>query len=160
MQLSPRRLHNARCGADAALELVADHARAATDIALGDRPRDRAIERGEGVLRRDREARRIAEPAVIGFGHDRQQPRHRHLLAHRVGADRVAHDADRMRVGDADRRGQQALLGDPGPAGHLAVAVERVDAGERGIGPDLRPRGQIAVTPVRTIDGVSWISVA
>ena len=64
-----------------------------------------------------------------------------------------------MRVGDADRRGQQPLLGDPRPAGHLAVAVERVDAGEHRIGPDLRPRGQIAVTPVRTIDGVSRISV-
>ena len=83
MKRLARRLHHARRGAGAALELVADHAGAAADIALGDRSRDRAIERGERVLGGDREARRIAEPAVIGFGHDRQQPRHRHLVAHR-----------------------------------------------------------------------------
>ena len=44
----------------------------------------------------------------------------------------------------------KALLGDPRQAGHLAVAVEGMDAGEDIIGPDLSPRGQIAVTPVRT----------
>ena len=38
--------------------------------------------------------------------------------------------ADRVGVGDADRRRDQPLLGDPGQAGHLAVAVEGMRAGD------------------------------
>ena len=130
-------VRHARRSAGAALELVADHARAAADIALGDRSRDRAVQRGERMFGSDREARRIAEPAVIGLRHDRQQPGHRHLVAHGECADRIAHHADRVCVGYADGRRQQSLFGDPCPAGHLAIAVEGVDAGEHRIGPQL-----------------------
>ena len=40
----------------------------------------------------------------------------------------VAHDPDAVRVGDRDRRRQQARLADPFEAGHLAVAVEPMAA--------------------------------
>src|SRR5262249_42325863 len=45
--------------------------------------------------------------------------------------------ADRMGVGDEDRRGQRAGLLDPGDAGHLAVAVQRVEACGAGIADSL-----------------------
>ena len=64
---------------------MTDHARAAADVALDDRAPRRPIQRGEGVCGRDREAIRLAEPAVIGLGHHRQQPRHRDALAHGIG---------------------------------------------------------------------------
>jgi hypothetical protein len=56
----------------------------------------------------------------------------RHLVLHGIGDERIAHHADRMGAGDAEGRGQQALLLDPDGAGHLAVAVEGVIAGEHG----------------------------
>src|ERR1700686_3791570 len=61
----------------------------------------------------------------------------RGAVAHGERADRIAHDADLIGVGDAYRRPDVALLGDPRQTGHLAVAVERVEAGEDVIGPDL-----------------------
>ena len=51
--------------------------------------------------------------------------------AHRVRHQRVAHDADAVGVGDRDRRGQPAGLAHPLEPGQLAVAVERVAAGEQ-----------------------------
>jgi hypothetical protein len=50
------RRDTARCGADAALELVADHAGAATHVALRDRAAGRVVERLGDVLGPDVEA--------------------------------------------------------------------------------------------------------
>ena len=55
------------------------------------------------------------------------------LPVDRGGDQRVAHDPDAVRVGDRDRRGQQARFADPFEAGHLAVAVEAMAAGEHGL---------------------------
>ena len=71
----PATVDAARGRADAALELVADHAGAAADVALGDRPAACRVERA------DRRARRVTwKPlmsfrcAVPGLGDDRQRP--------------------------------------------------------------------------------------
>ena len=52
-------------------------------------------------------------------------------LGHRVGDERVAHDADAVRVGERDRRREPARLAHPLEPGHLAVAVEHVGAREQ-----------------------------
>jgi hypothetical protein len=65
-------LHDPRSGAGAALELMADHASSATDITLRYRSSRRGVKSGDRVLSHHQEGRRIAEPAVIGFSHDRQ----------------------------------------------------------------------------------------
>jgi len=57
---------------------------------------------------------------------------------HVVGDERVTHEADAVRIGQRDRRGEHPRLHEPGPAGHLAVAVEDMRSGEDGITSDLR----------------------
>ena len=65
--------HHARGGARAALELVADHAGAAADIAFGDRLAAVAPSRAANAqFLGDREALNVVQPAIIGLGHDRQ----------------------------------------------------------------------------------------
>src|SRR5690606_24936501 len=54
--------------------------------------------------------------------------------------DRVAHDADAVRVGDRDRTLEKTALLDPRRAGHLAVAVQREPPGEDRIGIRLSAR--------------------
>ena len=79
--------------------------------------------------------------AVVGFGDDRQPPRLQRVLLRDLPLDdRVAHDADAVRVGDRDRTFEQPALLDPGRAGHLAVAVEREPRGEHRIGVGLAAR--------------------
>ena len=126
------------------LNSLADHARAAADIAFGDRPALGAVESLEHVLLTQREALDIAEPAVVRLAHHRQVEELGRPIAHGDGADGVAHEPDLIGVSDADRRAEKTLLGDPRQAGHLAVAIEGVGAGKYGIGPDLalpRPNG-------------------
>src|SRR5258705_2262908 len=64
----------ARCGANAAFELIADHPGAAPDIALGHRTAARAVERGKGVLLGDVEAVDVVQRAVPRLRDDRQRP--------------------------------------------------------------------------------------
>src|SRR6185503_17462902 len=71
----------------------------------------------------------------------RQMPGLLDLEPDRVAADRVAHHAHAMGTGDADRPGEQPLLGEPDRAGHLAIAVEAVEAGEAVVVPDVAPAG-------------------
>ena len=132
--------HPAR-GADPALELVADHARAAADIALGHRAAAGGVQRGMGHGLGDRKGLGIGEPAVMGLGHDRQMPGRLDAELDGIAADGIAHGADAMGAGDADGAGEQALLGEPDGAGHLAIAVEAVEAGEAVVVPDVAAAG-------------------
>src|SRR5262245_21946182 len=59
--------------AGAALELVANHAGATTDVAFRDRPASgRRVKSGEGVLRFKWKGLRVAQPSVIGLGDHRK----------------------------------------------------------------------------------------
>ena len=125
--------------ADAALELVADHARPAADVALGDRPVGRRRERRVQVLGVDVEAVDVVERAVVRLADHRQRP---DRVAHAVGPrgrldQRVAHHPDAVRVRDADRPAQHPGLPDPLEPGELAVAVEPMRPGEDRLGPDV-----------------------
>ena len=131
---------HARRGADAALEAVADHPGAAADVALGDGPAARAVERREHVLGLHVEAVDVVEQAVVGLGHDRQAPGLQARPRHLPLEDRVAHDADAVRVGDRDRALEEAALLEPRRPGHLAVAVEREPGAEHGIAARLAAR--------------------
>ena len=127
--------HDARGGADAALEAVADHARPAAHRSFGNRAAFGRVERGEHVLVLHVEAVDVVQIAVVGLGHHRQRP----PVAGRVGRaradppadDRVAHHAHAVRVGDHDRALEKSRLLDPRGARHLAVAVLREPAGKR-----------------------------
>ena len=127
-------LELARSGARAALELVADHARAAADAAFLHRAALGAVERVESVLVLHVEAVHVVEVAVVGLGHDRQAPPIPGSVRRAVGDapfdHGVAHDADAVGVGQHDRAFEKAALLDPGHAGHLAVAVEAEPTGE------------------------------
>jgi hypothetical protein len=104
---------------------VADHAGAAANVAFGDgTAADRVVERGKGVLLGQRVSLDIAQPAIVCLGDDRQVKGLGSAVANRNGRDGIADDSDLIGVGDADRRAEQALLGEPRKAGHLAVAVE------------------------------------
>jgi hypothetical protein len=104
---------------------VTDHSGAAADVAFGDRAAaDRAVECSERVLLRQCEALDIAQPAVIGLGDDRQMEGLGSAIANRNGRNGVADNADLIGVGDPDRRAEQALLREPGEAGHLTIAIE------------------------------------
>ncbi len=121
-------LDHARCGPRASLEVVADHPGAAADVALGDRAVRRRVERREEVLGPDVHAVDVVQRAVVGLPDDREAPERRPSLAapHLVGDERVADDADAVRVRDRDRRREAPGLAHPLEPGHLAVAVQRV----------------------------------
>src|SRR5262249_34288555 len=121
---------HARGGASAALELVAVHAGAAADTALGDGTARGGGEGLEDVLGFDVEAVHVVEPEVAGFGDDGEAPGHRarvRPVRDIVGDQGVADGAHAVGVGDADRRRQQTRFLDPGDAGHLAGAVQLVE---------------------------------
>ncbi len=128
---------HARGRADATLELVADHAGAAADVALRNRARTSAIERGECVLWLNVKAVDVVEPPVPGLRDDWQRPpvfRVEFEALQRPADHGITHDADAVRIGDHDRSVQQAGFLDPGGAGHFAVAILREPAGEDGVG--------------------------
>ncbi len=128
---------DAACRADAALEFMADHAGAAADIALGHRAALGIFQRLMGHGLGHRKGLGIGEVAIMGLGHDRQMEGLDDALLRRIAADGVAHHAHAMGAGDADGRGEQALLREPDRAGHLAIAVEAVESGEAVIGEDV-----------------------
>ena len=117
-----------RGGADPALEAVADHARAAADGALVDGAVTRRLERGGDVLRPHVEAVDVVQEAVPRLADDGQAP----VGAVRLhcGDQRIADDADRVRVRQRDGRRQEARVAYPLEPGQLAVAVDPVAAGE------------------------------
>ncbi len=84
----------------------------------------------------------VVQEAVPRLADDRQRPGlTRAALAPLDRAQRVAHDADAVRVRDRDLARQETSLADPREPGQLAVAVQPMRAGERGIGPRRsRPR--------------------
>ena len=127
--VAPRHLPRGR--ARAGLEATAVHARTAPDRALLDWTGRGRIQRGvhlgladAAVVDRVKEAvprlrGNRQRPLVVGIGEALVHP----AVDARLG------DADGGRAGDRDRQADGAGLLDPRPACHLAVAVERVDAG-------------------------------
>ncbi len=124
-------------GADAALELVADHPGPATDVALRHRSGGSRRERGVDVLGAHVEPVDVVEGAVVGLTGDGERP---DGVAHVVRPCRrldqgVVHDTDAVGVGDADGTAEHPGLPDPLQPGELAVAVEPVRPGEHRLGP-------------------------
>ena len=124
---------------------MADHAGAAADVALLDRPAARGGEGQGDVLGLDVEAVDVVEMAVPGLGHDRQRPPVARGIGpagmQAFGDHRIADHANAVRVGQHDRPLELARFVDPGRAGHLAVAVEGEPAGEdRAVGAGLAAR--------------------
>ena len=120
-------------GADPAFELIADHARPATDVPLGYRTSARAVERGKGVLLRNVKPVDVVECAIVRLGHDGERPVERNTLADQPLDDGVAYDADAMRVRDHHRSREKPRLFEPRGARHFAVAIEREPAAEHGV---------------------------
>ena len=73
---------------------------------------------------RQRETLDIVQPAIVGLGDDGQVKVLGSAVANSEGRNGVTDEADLIGIGYSDRRAQQALLRDPGKAGHLAVAIE------------------------------------
>ena len=90
------------------------------------------------MVRFDVETVDIVQPAVIGFGDDRQREPHGgradRSLFDLIGDDGVAHHADAVRIGDHHRSFQVSRLLDPVRARHLSVAIEREHAGKYRLG--------------------------
>jgi hypothetical protein len=122
---------------DPALEPVADHARAAAHAALGDASRTRCGQRGVDMLGAHVLAVDVAHVPVVGLADDREVPAH--LVRRPLGGggrdQRIAHDADRVRVREADARRQEAGLAHPFEAGQLPVAVQAMRPGGQRLAP-------------------------
>ena len=122
--------------ARAALEPVAVHPGAAADRALGDRPRGRRVERRHRDLRRDVTAVDVVQVAVPRLGDHRQQPggtEHRDDAPRPIAPSRCGRRPRECVLVMSDRHRERPALLDPGGAGHLAVAVERVPPGGTGL---------------------------
>src|SRR5262245_17406088 len=104
---------------------MADHASAAADVPFGNRPAARAVERLEHVLVAHMESVDVVQPAVVGFGNDRQSPRLQSGPRYLPFQNRVPHDTNAVRIRDRDGTLEESALVDPRRASHLAVAVER-----------------------------------
>src|SRR6185295_20185929 len=120
-----------RRGSVAALEFVAVHPGPTADGSFCDRTRARRVKRRLDVLGPDVSAVDVVQVAVPSFRADGKEPLPGEL---RVDALDPADDAgvagaDRVRIRQHDRQIERTCLIDPGGAGHLAVAVERVPAG-------------------------------
>ena len=136
--------------ADAAFEAVRHHAGAAADVAFRHRP-----------LRAPSSAAKTCAlvtcwPCPSFRNASEVSPTtgwcHGISLLQRLvepAVDGIAHDADRVGAGDHHRAAEHAALDHPGRAGHLAKAVAGEPCRQRPA-PSARPRGRMAVTPVRT----------
>ncbi|OLC90556.1 MAG: hypothetical protein AUH86_22660 [Acidobacteria bacterium 13_1_40CM_4_58_4] len=106
------RIEHAGRGADPALEFVADHACAATDIAFFDWPSMGGVQRLNGVLRLDVKTIHIVQVAIPGLRHHGQGPPEAFLIRllplYLPGYDRIAHHTHAMRIGDHHRPVQEA----------------------------------------------------
>ena len=137
-------LEDPRRRAGAALEVVADHAGAAADVALGHRPALGGGQRREHVLGAHVLAADVVQAAVPGLGHEREAVVAALLvLAQRLAHldlaldEGVAHDAEAVRVGQGDRRREQTALAYVLEAREVARSVERVRAREQRLDGDL-----------------------
>ena len=88
---------------------------------------------------------RLAEPAVVALGDDRDDHvlhADRRVGGHRGGHGAVEHAPDGHRGGEVDRRLEHAPLGHLQRPGHLARAVEHGDARGQRLGVQRRGRGR------------------
>ena len=130
-------VEDARTGADAAFEFVADHAGSAADVAFFDGAGVGDVEGVPSIFGLDVESVDVVEIAVPGFGDDGERP----PVAFHVGRavfdlprdHGVADHADAVGVGDHDGAVEEAGVVDPGGAGHFTVAVEGEPGGEYGV---------------------------
>lgn len=132
-------MHRWRGGTGAALELVAAHAVATTDVAFGHRAGSGAVQRGQCVGLRHVLAVDVVVPAVISLGHYGHGPQvlarpDRRVVPDRPANGRMVDDADAVGVGDADGAEEVTRVLDPVGARHLAIAIEAVDAGPYRLG--------------------------
>src|SRR6266568_6169364 len=118
-----------------AFETVANHARAATRVSLGNGTALRGVERGKYVFGFYMKAIEVIQPAVPCLRHNRQGPRLRQSSVtqtpHNHG---IAHRADAVSIGDGHGALEKSRLFDPACSGHLAVAVETEPARVNRIG--------------------------
>ena len=117
-------------GTVAALEFVAVHPGSAADRSLGHRTTGRRVERRLDMFGSDVAAVDVVEIAVPGLCADWQQPLPGEpwIVPVDPADDAGVAGADRVRIRQHDRKIERSGLVDPGGAGHLAVAVERVPA--------------------------------
>jgi hypothetical protein len=129
--------HATRRRPDAALELVADHPRAAADVAFSDGQAGvlGVGQRGAHVVSGEVERVDVVEEAVVRLAHDREAPRRVGIALDLLGDEGVAHQSDLVGVRDADRSAEQPGLVEPVRAGDLPVPVERVQAAVAQVGP-------------------------
>ena len=118
------------------LEPAAHHAGAPADRGFRHRPGCRPLKRREDVLRAHVLPFDVVQPAIPGLADHRQGP---HAFARltrpgRRGDERIAHDADRVRIGERDGRGQQPGLADHLEPRQLTVAVEAMRPREQRLG--------------------------
>ena len=116
---------------------MADHARAAAHIAFGHRPAAGIGNCSAHMLRAHMRTGCIAQPAVISFRHHRQREDVRAAQLVAVLHQLVAHHAHLMRIGDCNRRVQQAKLRHIVGAGHLTITVEGVHGRKGVVAPDV-----------------------
>jgi hypothetical protein len=121
-----------RGGADAAFEVMADHAGASSNVALGDRASRRGVERRVRVAGLHVHAADVVEHAVPRLRDDRKAPiARRRPVAFGVRPDeRVPDDADAVRVREPDGGREHARLANPREPRHLAVAVQSMRSRE------------------------------
>ncbi len=102
-------------GADAALELVADHAGPTPDPTLGDRAAGRSVDRGVEMVGQHVETVDVIEQAVVRLADHGQGPEVgvRPVRPHGVGEEGVVDDADGMGVRDRDRARRAARTRGP-----------------------------------------------
>ena len=135
---------HAGAGPDAALEFMEDHAGAAADAAFRHRAGRRRIERGAQMLGPHMHPVDVGKPAVPRFAYDRKHPVRGAVGLPEAGVivdHGVAHDAEAVRVGQGDGRGEQARFLDPVAAGKLAVPVQAEHTGIHGVFHDI-PGGE------------------
>src|SRR5215207_10288698 len=138
-----RELARGRPGAT--FEFIAQHSRPTAHVALGNRSLPGSIQRLPDMLSLDVESIHIVEPAIGGFGDHRTGPALVDCVVLRLPVDdRIADDANRMGVRDADGTFQHAAFLHPGGTRDFAVAVEGKCAGEDGF---------MMLPPARVDDG-------
>jgi hypothetical protein len=116
-----------RRSSDPAFEFIADHSRAAANIAFLHWTAAGGIERMKSVFGLHMESVNVIEPSVPGFSNHRQRPEVAlHIgcaLLHFPRDHRVSHHPHAVSVSDHYRPVEQARIFHPGGAGHLAIAV-------------------------------------
>ena len=133
---------------------MTDRTRPAAGVALRDESARRAPDRRVDVLRSHVEPVDVVQPAIVGLAHDRQAPEGVVSVVPRdlVGDERVADDADAVRIGDRDRGGEHPGLSDPFQPGELSVPVQAMAAREDDVLPDpLRRQDHRHAGPDRTL---------